>query len=205
MNPALVRVLCFLLFMAVSAAGVTSAGAIGAQPPAGRHPSRGRKTPTPASITERPAAPAVANGAAAAATPTVAPKSATSAAQVAAPSPTVASRPAKPSAMMVAIDPVTGDLLLPTADQAAELNDSFEAMFGSSTSPTEVMLPDGSVYSYAGRRLAAALFAHIGRSGRVEWGCAPAGASSELTPLERLALRRANPAPAATPVIAPEQ
>jgi len=197
MKRALDRALCFLLFAVIA----TCAAAATATTPKSGARCAGRIAPSHSRYGKC----AQRASSAAAATPTFAPKSATSAAQVAAPSPTVASRPATPSAMMVAIDPVTGDLLLPTTDQAAELNDRFEAMFRPSTPPTEVMLPDGSVYSYAGRRLAGALFAHIGPSGKVEWGCAPAGASSELTPLERLALRRANPAPAATPVVAPEQ
>lgn len=185
MNRVLGRVLCFSLLAAVSATTVTPA-------PAAERPAR-----KPAAATG--VAPPARVGTDEAPSGQLAPV------QVA-----QASSTARPPGMILTVDPVTGDLVPPTAAQTQYLDEGLEALFGVPGPPVEVTLPDGSRGSYVARRLATALFASVGPSGQVTWGCSPgSGAARWIGPLSfrrlpgRLAPR--GTLPPAVPVIAPEE
>lgn len=184
MNRALERALCFLLFAAISASPVAAAET-GARKSATPRPKRAT------SVNRQNAAPA-------APAPGHAPAPAVS--------PNDAGR--LPS-MILALDPVTGDRVAPTTDQALDLHRGFEALFDSSAPTIEVRLPDGSRGSYVARRLATALYAYIGPSGHVVWGCGPGSAPAGpigLLPLGRLPIRPSSRGvPATVPVVAPEE
>jgi hypothetical protein len=84
--------------------------------------------------------------------------------------------------LVIALDPLTGDRVRPTPGQIQELERGFEALWDRSGESIQVVLPDGSRGSYVGRRFAKALIAHIGPSGRIEWGCGPMSQAPPLGP-----------------------